>query len=188
MAGTKAHPAVRSWLHAVRAHHHACLGNARTCQTDLTSAWTLLSRADDGEIPPYIGYLDTAEIGKWVGHAMIALGRITPTLLRTGRTAIQDARAAWPSEHVRGLAELLTVEARLHTACGDHDAAAELAAQAVTIASETGSVRNLRAALAAQAHLLSPDHVMARASTDEPSPPNHLPGQPHRSPGTESGP
>lgn len=32
LAGTRAHPAVRSWLHAVRAHHHACLGDAHASQ------------------------------------------------------------------------------------------------------------------------------------------------------------
>ncbi|TBO60888.1 hypothetical protein EYS09_04100 [Streptomyces kasugaensis] len=41
LGATKAHPAVRSWLHAVRAHHHACLGNARSAQSDLCAAWNL---------------------------------------------------------------------------------------------------------------------------------------------------
>lgn len=51
LGGTKAHPAVRSWLHAVRADHHACLGDARSAQSDLRASWKLLERADDGENP-----------------------------------------------------------------------------------------------------------------------------------------
>ncbi|MFD5163484.1 hypothetical protein ACFWMJ_36460 [Streptomyces hawaiiensis] len=73
MAGTRAHPAVRSWLHAVRAHHHACLGGSRAAQADLGTAWKLLDHADDGEKPPYIGYLSAAELNKWVGHTMVRL-------------------------------------------------------------------------------------------------------------------
>ncbi|GLY89085.1 twin-arginine translocation signal domain-containing protein [Actinoallomurus iriomotensis] len=149
LAGTKAHPAVRCWLHAVRAHHHACLADTRACQSDLSAAWRLLARADDGEIPLYIGYLDAAEINKWVGHASLALSRFTPALLRPGRTAVQEAQDAWPAAHVRGRAELLTVQARLHLVHGERDIAAEFAARAVAIARNTGSARNLRAALTA---------------------------------------
>ncbi|GAA4782306.1 hypothetical protein GCM10023220_01100 [Streptomyces ziwulingensis] len=149
LAGTAAHPAVRSWLHAVRAHHYACLADTRLAQRDLTLAWTLLERADDGEKPTYIGYLDAAELNKWTGHAMVRLGQRTPSLLRAGRTALDEARAAWPATSVRGSAEVLTASARIHAACGDRDTAANLASRAVAIATETGSARNLRAALTA---------------------------------------
>jgi hypothetical protein len=110
-----------------------------------------LERADDGEKPLYIGYLDTAEIGKWTGHAMVRLGQTTPSFLSAGRTALDDARAAWPATSVRGSAELLTVSARIYAACGDRDAAADLASRSIAIATTTGSARNLRAALTAQA-------------------------------------
>jgi hypothetical protein len=43
LAATRAHLGVRSWLHAVRAYHHACLSDPRASQTDLSAAWTLLS-------------------------------------------------------------------------------------------------------------------------------------------------
>ncbi|MFF7887782.1 helix-turn-helix domain-containing protein [Streptomyces sp. NPDC020794] len=148
LGGTQAHPAVRSWLHAVRAHHHACLGDTRTAQKDLGAAWKLLDRADDGEKPTYISYLGAAELNKWTGHAMIRLGQTTPSLLRTGQTALDEALAAWPATMVRGSAEVLTASARIHAALGDQDAATGLATRAVAVASETGSARNLRAALA----------------------------------------
>ncbi|MFJ1610983.1 twin-arginine translocation signal domain-containing protein [Streptomyces sp. NPDC088253] len=148
LGGIKAHPAVRSWLYAVRAHHHACLGDARTAQKDLGAAWKLLDRADDGEKPTYIGYLSAAELNKWTGHAMVRLGQTTPSFLRTGQTALDEALAAWPATMVRGSAEVLTASARVHAARGDRDAATDLAARAVAIASETGSARNLHAALA----------------------------------------
>ncbi|MFJ2397396.1 helix-turn-helix domain-containing protein [Streptomyces sp. NPDC087843] len=147
LAGTRAHPAVRSWLHAVRAHHHACLSDAGPSQQDLSTAWKLLDRADDGEKPPYIGYLGPAEMHKWTGHAMVRLGHKTPSLLRTGRIALEEARATWPATHVRGSAEMLTASARIHAASGDHDIAADFASHAVTVATQTGSARNLRAAL-----------------------------------------
>ncbi|MEU6346471.1 helix-turn-helix transcriptional regulator [Streptomyces sp. NPDC046977] len=149
LAGTKAHPAVRSWLHAVRAHHHACLGDARTTQKDLTTAWKLLDHADDGETPPYIRYLGPAELNKWTGHAMARLGQQTPSFLRAGQAALDEARAAWPATSVRGSAEVLTASARIYAARGDRDTAADLASQAVAIATATGSARNLRAALTA---------------------------------------
>ncbi len=155
LGGTKAHPAVRSWLHAVRAHHHACLNDARDTQIDLTAAWTLLGRADDGEIPPYVGYLDPPEIQKWTGHAMNRLGQTTPSYLRLGKSALDDARAAWPASSVRGSAELLSVSSRIHAACGDRDAATDLATRSIAIATTTGSMRNLRAALTAQAFTIS---------------------------------
>ncbi|MEU5929320.1 hypothetical protein ABZ817_38360 [Streptomyces antimycoticus] len=149
LGGTKAHPAVRSWLHAVRAHHHACLGDASSAQSDLRAAWNLLERADDGEKPPYIGYLDAAELNKWTGHAMVRLGHTTPALLSTGQKALDEARAAWPATSVRGSAEVLTATARIYAARGDRDTAADFATRAVTIATQTGSARNLRAALSA---------------------------------------
>jgi transcriptional regulator with XRE-family HTH domain len=153
LAGTRAHPAVRSWLHAVRAYHHARLGNPRASQADLGDAWHLLERVEDGEKPPYIGYLDAAEIGKWTGHAMVHLGRITPSYLTTGRTALDEARAGWPVTSVRGSAEMLTSSARIYAACGDRDAAADLASRSVAIATATASARNLRAALTVQAFI-----------------------------------
>lgn len=150
LAGTAAHPAVRSWLHAVRAHHHACLGDARSARTDLNTAWNILGRIDDGEIPTYISYLDAAEIGKWTGHTMIRLGQRNPSYLTTGKTALDDACAAWRTTLVRGSAELFTVTARTYAACGETDAAIDLAARSVNIATATKSARNLRAALTAQ--------------------------------------
>ncbi len=151
LAGTKAHPAVRSWLHAVRAHHHACLDDARNTRVDLATAWNLLGRADDGEKPSYVGYLGSPEIQKWTGHAMNRLGRTTPSYLCTGKTALDEARAAWPATSARGAAELLAVSACVHAACGERDAAVDLASRSTAIATTTGSARNLRAALVAQA-------------------------------------
>lgn len=150
LSGTKTHPAVRSWLHAVRAHHHACLTNARAAQADLKNSWTLLERAHDGETPPYIGYLSAPELGKWTGHAMVRLGRTDPSFLTTGKTALDEARATWPATIVRGSAEMLTASAHIYAARGDRDEATDLASRSVAIATATGSARNLRAALAAQ--------------------------------------
>lgn len=150
LAGTRAHPAVRSWLHAIRAHHHACLTDSRAAQKDLGTAWKLLDHADDGEKPPYIGYLSAAELNKWVGHTAVRLASTSPTAIQTGRRALDAARATWPTLIVRGSAEVLTASARIYAKDGDRDTAADLVSRAITVATTTGSARNLRAALAAQ--------------------------------------
>ncbi|WP_433189205.1 hypothetical protein [Actinoallomurus sp. CA-150999] len=158
-AGTQAHPAVRSWLHAVRAHHHACQGDVRAAQTDLAMAWALLERADDGEVPAYIGFLDAAELWKWTGHVTVALLRrdeVSPSVLRAGETALEQARVAWPASAVRGSAEMLTASARVRAAGRDLDLAAALASRSVTVARQTGSARNLRAALTTRAVIVEP--------------------------------
>ncbi|MEY9839578.1 hypothetical protein [Streptacidiphilus sp. EB103A] len=147
LADQRAHPAVRSWLRAVRAYHHACLGDARAASADLNTAWTLLERADDGEVPPYIGYLSAAELGKWTGHTLTRLGGDTPSLFLRSRTALDQARAAWPPTMVRGSAEVLTASAHAYTASGEPEAAAHLLSQALAVATATGSSRNLHAAL-----------------------------------------
>ncbi|MFD3590037.1 helix-turn-helix domain-containing protein [Streptomyces sp. NPDC058683] len=150
LASTRAHPAVRSWLHAVRAHHRGCLGAGRAAQADLGTAWKLLGRADDGEKPPYIGYLGTAELKKWTGHTMVRLASKAPNLIPQGRAALDEARAEWPATIVRGSAEVLTASARIYHAAGERDGAADLASRAVAVATRTGSARNLQAALSAQ--------------------------------------
>ncbi|GAA3086801.1 hypothetical protein GCM10020000_86850 [Streptomyces olivoverticillatus] len=81
---------------------------------------------------------------------MIRLGQRHPGCLTTGRTALDDARADWPTAIVRGSAEMLTASARIHAACGDRDQAAHLVSRSVAVATATGSARNLQAALTAQ--------------------------------------
>ncbi|MFD8261358.1 helix-turn-helix domain-containing protein [Streptomyces griseoluteus] len=151
LGGTAAHPAVRCWLHAVRAHHHACLSQHSRANEDLKTAWKLLCIADDGETPPYIGYLSEPELHKWTGHTAVRLAASSRTMMRTGRRALDAARKCWPNNMVRGSAEMLTASARIYTAHGDLDQAGHLVDKAITIATATGSARNLRAALDARA-------------------------------------
>jgi transcriptional regulator with XRE-family HTH domain len=144
LAGAGAHPGVLSWLHAVRAYHHATLGDAGPSQQDLSAAWKLLERADDGEVPAYVGYISSAELGKWTGHSLTRLSR--PALARSSRKSLDAALKEWPATAVRGSAEVLTACARAYLATGDRDAASGLVSQAVGVATTTGSARNLRAA------------------------------------------
>ncbi|BAU88067.1 hypothetical protein SLA_7201 [Streptomyces laurentii] len=88
-------------------------------------------------------------MNKWTGRTILRLGRSTPALLGTGQNALDDARAGWATTHVRGSAEVLTASARIYAARGDRETAADLSARAVAVATQTGSARNLRAALAA---------------------------------------
>ncbi|AEM88906.1 helix-turn-helix domain-containing protein [Streptomyces violaceusniger] len=149
IAGTQAHPAVRCWLHAVRAHHHAGLDAAPEARTDLRTAWRILEDVQDGEVPTYIGYLSESEINKWQGHVMWRLGRRNPAYLDAGQTALDAARATWPATSVRGAAEVLTSSARVHAARGARDIAIAYATQAVGVATTTRSARNQQSALAA---------------------------------------
>ncbi|MFH8257727.1 helix-turn-helix domain-containing protein [Streptomyces roseolus] len=148
--GTRIHPAVRCWLHAVSAHHHAGLDDARNASAVLGEAWRLLGHCDDGEIPPYIGYISPMEVGKWAGHTFVRLATKRPQYTSDGIKALEEARAAWPRGARRGSAEVLTASARIHLASGDLDQAARHAADAVRIATDTDSSRNLTAAFAVQ--------------------------------------
>ncbi|MFF5438793.1 helix-turn-helix transcriptional regulator [Streptomyces achromogenes] len=150
LAGTQAHPAVRCWLHAVRAHHHACLTDSASAHSDLDAAWTLLGHTEDGEKPPYIGYLSEAELNKWTGHTAIRLADSRPASVRTGLRALDAARTNWPSRLVRGSAEVLTASARMYIAHGELGEAGRLVDKAIAIATTTGSARNLHAALDAR--------------------------------------
>lgn len=148
--GTRIHPAVRCWLHAVGAHHHAGLDDAHNASAALNEAWRLLSHCDDGEIPPYIGYISPMEIGKWAGHTFVRLATKRPQYISDGIKALEEARADWPRGAHRGSAEVITASARIYLANGDLDRAARHAADAVRIATDTDSARNLSAAFAAQ--------------------------------------
>ncbi|MGW2652098.1 helix-turn-helix domain-containing protein [Streptomyces sp. NPDC001478] len=150
LSGTRIHPAVRCWLHAVSAHHHAGLDEADTATASLKEAWRLLGHCDDGEVPPYIGYISPTEINKWAGHTFVRLATKRPKYTSNGMTALEEARADWPRGARRGSAEVLTASARIYLAHGDLDQAARHAADAVRIATDTDSARNLTAAFAAQ--------------------------------------
>jgi transcriptional regulator with XRE-family HTH domain len=143
IAGTAAHPAVRCWLHGVRALHHARVGDRQACLADLSAASSLLETVDDDK-PGYIGYVDHAEIQKWTGHALVTLGieHTVPGLLRSGHEAITNADAHWSPASVRGRAEVLATRAQSLMAVGDIDEAATRAWDAFRIATQTKSHRN----------------------------------------------
>jgi hypothetical protein len=145
VAGGSATVPVRSWLHAVRAHHRALVGEERACLADLEVAGRLLDSMRDDK-PVYISYLNRADIAKWTGHSLVALGETTGRsgLLRDGRAAIADADTHWPSAMVRGRAEVLVTRASASLAAGDVDEAAARLGDAHMIASVTGSIRNQR--------------------------------------------
>jgi tetratricopeptide (TPR) repeat protein len=144
VAGTAAHPAVRSFIRAVRANHHAALGDAQATLADLDAAAALLGRADDGHVPHYVGYHDAGDLQKWTGHALVRLSAADPALLTAGRAAIEAAWSTWPPAHIRGSAEVLATHARARLASHDVEHAAQLTLQAFTVAATTSSVRNLR--------------------------------------------
>jgi putative transcriptional regulator len=143
VAGTAAHPAVRSWLHGVRAYHHALAGDRRTCLADLRTASAVIESVSDDK-PGYIGYVDHAEIQKWAGHALVTLGTdgSDTSLLRSGGDAIKDADAHWRPTMVRGRAEVIVTRARAALATGHVDEAAAHTWDAYRISKQTNSRRN----------------------------------------------
>ena len=144
---THTHPAVRSWVHAVRAYHHACGGDARAASSDLSKSWLLLERADDGEIPSYIGYLAGPELSKWTGHTMNKLAHFSPGFATSAQSALDEARLSWSPSSVRGSAEVLSASALAYALSGRLEEAAQLRTRAIDIATTTGSSRNLHTAL-----------------------------------------
>ncbi|CAM5283042.1 hypothetical protein [Streptomyces atroolivaceus] len=141
---------MRCWLHAVGAHHHAGLDDARNASAALNEAWRILGHSDDGETPTNIGYISPMEIGKWAGHTFVRLATKRPQYISDGIKALVEARADWPRGAHRGSAEVITASARIYLANGDLDQAARHAADAVRIATASDSARNLTAAFAAQ--------------------------------------
>ncbi|GHG13301.1 hypothetical protein ACFFSH_31585 [Streptomyces filamentosus] len=86
----------------------------------------------------------------WAGHTFVRLATKRPQYTSDGIKALEEARAAWPRGARRGSVEVLTASARIHLASGDFDQVARHAADAVRIATDTDSSRNLTAAFAVQ--------------------------------------
>jgi hypothetical protein len=90
------------------------------------------------------------EIGKWAGHTLVRLATKRPQYISDGIKVLEEARADWPRGAHRGSAEVITASARIYLANRDLDQAARHAADAIRIATDTDSARNLTAAFAAQ--------------------------------------
>lgn len=147
IAGSAAHPTVRSWLAATRAFDHARLGQETDCRRDLEAGAQLLARATATRdpVPGYITFYGEGHLRKWTGHAMLALAKQRAGLAREGARAIDKALLQWPSSAVRESAELLTASAAARLLARETEQAAALVSQAHTIARDTASRRNMTA-------------------------------------------
>ncbi|MEV6987321.1 hypothetical protein AB0M95_39525 [Sphaerisporangium sp. NPDC051017] len=145
LAGTKAAPAVLSWLAVTRAYIHACLNNDRACREDLDMAARLLQRAAGEPVEDYLAFHDQGHLYKMQGLCLLKLGEHSAKAVGEGRHAIDRAFEVWPQTAVRASAEVLAARASARLAQREIPQAASLTGQAYTIAMRTRSPRNLRA-------------------------------------------
>ena len=147
IAGTAASGAVRSWLAVTRGYVHACLGaeHERSCRADLEAAAALLEKTGDEPLPPYLAFFGQPYLGKWSGHALLALAEHKVTRAAAeGRTAIDQALASWSQADVRESGEVLAAAASARLASEEIGEAARLAGRASQVAVAVGSPRIMR--------------------------------------------
>ena len=147
IAGTAASGAVRSWLAVTRGYVHACLGaeHERSCRADLEAAAALLENTGDEPLPPYLAFFGQPYLGKWSGHALLALAEHKVTRAAAeGRTAIDQALASWSQADVRESGEVLAAAASARLASEEIGEAARLAGRAFQVAVAVGSPRIMR--------------------------------------------
>ena len=144
IAGDRALPQLRSWLAVTRAYVHACLGDERSCRTDLDTAAGLLAAAAQ-QTPAYLAFYSAPYQHKWASHALLALAaRHGPAASAQGGAEADRALASWSPADVRESGEVLVAAARARLAQHEIGEAARLATQAHTIAETTSSPRITR--------------------------------------------
>jgi len=96
-------------------------------------------------LPPYLAFFGQPYLGKWSGHALLALAEHKVTRAAAeGRTAIDQALASWSQADVRESGEVLAAAASAHLASEEIGEAARLAGRASQVAVAVGSPRIMR--------------------------------------------
>jgi hypothetical protein len=147
IAGTAASCAVRSWLAVTRGYVHASLGadHERSCRADLEAAASLLEKAGEEPLPPYLAFFGQPYLDKWRGHAPLALAEHKVTRAAAeGRTAIDQALASWSHADVRESGEVLAAAASARLASEEIGEATRLTGRACQVAVAAGSPRIMR--------------------------------------------
>jgi transcriptional regulator with XRE-family HTH domain len=147
IAGTAASCAVRSWLAVTRGYVHSSLGadHEKSCRADLDAAASLLGKAGEEPLPPYLAFFGQPYLDKWRGHALLALAEHKVTRAAAeGRAAIDQALASWSHADVRESGEVLAAAASARLASEEIGEAARLTGRACQVAVAAGSPRIMR--------------------------------------------
>lgn len=120
-----------------QAHGHSVLGDEGASLAGYDDALGLLERAEDDGI--WGSWLDAAYVNTARARSMATLGRY-----EQAAAGFRTAIAALPPAYRRDRGLYLAREARALTGAGDHEQAAQIALEAVQIASETSSARIIR--------------------------------------------
>lgn len=131
-------PQMRVWLQSARAEVLASTHDADGCQRALDLAHEGLdAQLDDPLDLPYVSYLDAAHLTRWAGCCLAQLGRLDAS------TLLERAMASADPSFVRAQAGLLVDLATAHAVRGDLERSCGIANEAIGLALETGSVRQL---------------------------------------------
>jgi hypothetical protein len=120
---------------AMEARAHAAAGDAAATERALSSAVRLFERRDSSADPPWISYVDEAELGAELAHCHRDLGH--------GDEAMRYARIglAHESSTPRSDYFVTMVLAAGHLAAGELEAACDIASQAVVLGASLKSTR-----------------------------------------------
>jgi transcriptional regulator with XRE-family HTH domain len=136
--------AVRCVLHGVKAHVYAAKGDPGRCAREMELAQVTCAALDPGDVPRWLGGVDSAHTQAVCGHAAAVLAGVT------GRDADRaDARKLLTqaiggldrSGRVRALALCQTRLTMIHLAAGEGDQAVRCARQALATAAGVRSAR-----------------------------------------------
>lgn len=137
--GGRSAPQLRVWLQGARAEVLAAMGDIDGCRRSLDHAYQGLDAGpDDPLIAPYLSYLDDAHLARWAGCCLAQLGR------PDAATLLEQALTSADPSFVRAQAGLLVDLATAHAASGDLELSCQVATEAVRLAIETGSARQLK--------------------------------------------
>ncbi|MFF8769101.1 transcriptional regulator [Kitasatospora sp. NPDC015120] len=130
---------LRAVLATLEARCHATLGDLPAVERSIAVAEHALEA--DAEVPPWVGWFDTAEYTVTVGVCQLIAGEHDPAQARRAITTIQDGTALRPEQRTRSRAFDQVALARAYVRAGDLDGAAAATARAVDLFGHVTSTR-----------------------------------------------
>jgi tetratricopeptide (TPR) repeat protein len=135
LADGDAWPSLVAETWAMEAHGHALRSDSRACATAMANAERALQRADGGDRPDWLAYLDAAYVAAKFGHAYRALGQPAQAVTYALRSLEMT------DGYERGRLFNTTLLASAHADLGNVDAACELGELALELAGNVQSWR-----------------------------------------------
>jgi tetratricopeptide (TPR) repeat protein len=140
LAGSRAAPAIQSWIAEARAEAHAFDGDPRAGMRELAQAERLFDGVTRTSTPPWLGFFNADH------HVIRLKGRCLVRLQRPREAAstLVNALNVLPETFVRERSGTLIDLAFAHLQMKEIEEACRVAAQAEMLARQTNSARNLR--------------------------------------------